>query len=958
MSENPPPFLAHLKLWPPDTCLVEQLVQALSGSDQRDFSSVGIVLPTRRLGTLTVAALSKKLGAIIPPTLFTFEDLLRQLTASDGRQCLSNEAWEMFISRMIELGDYAHLRPHHAKELRLLFDELILEEKTAHGFENLRAELSDNMLRDEIVLDLEVSKINEMEQLLQELFKQLAAGALRCPAQDSVERVNSLSAAALQQLLQERLGLTQLYLVGFTSLSLPMRRFLSLLSQSERAHIWLSAAPTLLAADSHPMEKIFATLGLEQRATSLSLRHHARPARIWQCDSPAAEVRQVLALVQQSLDAGVPPSAIGILVSSEATYGNLLRAYLKEINLTANVALSLPLAQAPLGQWLTCLQAACTAQAGQRARFAWHTHPITIELLTPDASEQDRRKLRRLVLASIQGGGNCEPPTTLPEYLTKAEALLKGWSSGSKRPLLAWTQDLQQLCAAVLSDKAHALRASSLECVAAFCRDAESIPSLRTQEIPASVFWSMTKQQLLGRDVRAVGEPLASVQVLNLTEARYFPFAKVFILGLTEGSFPKALPRDDLLDDYQKRCMGLSGWQMVEAIEEQTFRLFSARLPDLSFTYSLNQLNDTKVRSRFLDQLLIDNLATLAKGTWEAPQFWSAFIRPDEPRQMTQWQQEGQWPHDRSELFASMSATSAEHLIRCPYRYLLHRLHVDQVELPTDETDVRDEGEWLHQVLEAFFKAWPQDLSPETFSEFACQRLSALTRELGPDNIEHTGLYYHLQNFSWPRFAAHLVNIYGEDLARARGGHSELRLGQKPGAACASLSLAGLVVPVSGAIDRIDPMESGWIITDYKRQGLPLPYDLAHGISPQLVFYAAALPSISDDVLQDAPKVLGYWSILGGQWKPVGADQECKDEAAKTGLVSKRSPELSEQIKTVRGHLDWRARQLLEEKEPFYADASHCGRCSYQSICRRDDPSSFTQMQEQLLLAERLEAAP
>jgi len=80
--------------------------------------------------------------------------------------------------------------------------------------------------------------------------------------------------------------------------------------------------------------------------------------------------------------------------------------------------------------------------------------------------------------------------------------------------------------------------------------------------------------------------PARGIQVLSIVEARYVPFQVAIIIGCTEGNFPKALPADNLVDDWLKQRIGLPGWKYVEALEDTTFHLLAARLPHLELTYA------------------------------------------------------------------------------------------------------------------------------------------------------------------------------------------------------------------------------------------------------------------------------------------------------------------------------------------------------------------------------------
>lgn len=107
--------------------------------------------------------------------------------------------------------------------------------------------------------------------------------------------------------------------------------------------------------------------------------------------------------------------------------------------------------------------------------------------------------------------------------------------------------------------------------------------------------------------VRRVGYPFRGVQVLGLAESRYIPFDLVFLCGCVEGDFPRAMPKDLLVDPYIKYRLGLPGWDYVEAMEDTTFTLLASRVPRLVMSYPESKDFSPCVRSRFVDKVLLEN---------------------------------------------------------------------------------------------------------------------------------------------------------------------------------------------------------------------------------------------------------------------------------------------------------------------------------------------------------------
>ena len=132
--------------------------------------------------------------------------------------------------------------------------------------------------------------------------------------------------------------------------------------------------------------------------------------------------------------------------------------------------------------------------------------------------------------------------------------------------------------------------------------------------------WELVQSKILSMEIRGIGYPLEGVQVLRLIESRYVPFDVIFILGCNEGKFPKQLPKDYILDDWLKRRIGLPGWAYVEALEDTTFSLLKARIPQVELFYTQAEGNRNFSPSRFLEieKAQKGTVPTVYTSDWES----------------------------------------------------------------------------------------------------------------------------------------------------------------------------------------------------------------------------------------------------------------------------------------------------------------------------------------------------
>ena len=152
-----------------------------------------------------------------------------------------------------------------------------------------------------------------------------------------------------------------------------------------------------------------------------------------------------------------------------------------------------------------------------------------------------------------------------------------------------------------------------------------------------------------------------------------------------------------------------------------------------------------------------------------------------------------------------------------------------------------------------------------------------------------------------------------------------------------------------GYVDSLDDLGGVYLLTDYKRHSTPSKSDVKVGRSPQLLLYANALahlPMVRQIFLRHgetpyplARLIVGYWSIIKGEWIGIAAGRDAKAMAQELGLLPKRSKEsLEEFTDNLTAIWSWRHAQLFEQAGDFRPDPSECGYCAFAGVCRRDDP--------------------
>ena len=373
------------------------------------------------------------------------------------------------------------------------------------------------------------------------------------------------------------------------------------------------------------------------------------------------------------------PSNIAILITSEASYGKAFRSLLSGKKGFANVALASSLRESSLGTWLAMLIQMFAGEEDSKNFATFAAHPMTCDAL--DASEalsqMDRDSLYRTAIKeshrwrkdrAVSDDHAPAMKNYFGELSSRLQLLLDIEVSGARK-----NTHTRGSCTGLFlvvrffyRAPSHQTPESSLEVSAAssleeFYREIGTFERGDPINLSLAEFCQLLKTKLLSREVRTVGYPLKGVQILSLIEARYVPFEVLIVCGCREGLFPRALPADFLVDDWLKRQIGLPGWGYIESLEETTFRLLSQRSKRMELLYAKSDSGEETVRSRFLEHLLAQNLATLecwsTQGILEKhlflgtmPEDSSALARPLAAA--------GSLPIERSTLTQRLSATS------------------------------------------------------------------------------------------------------------------------------------------------------------------------------------------------------------------------------------------------------------------------------------------------------------
>ncbi len=940
---------AGLSLFPEDEPLLPLLAREIIAKHKHNLEKLLIILPTQRLATILLAMLAKEIGSFVPPKILTLEQFI-QSHIKPELKATSPMTQELLLSQLLLQNSYSHLRVGHEHELNQFFNDLTEMNLLDQAHEKMQAILADDFHKSNEHLQSLSTRVSEIFQLKDQYLEVLASKGRqsRCSleAQTAADLLDSPSLIA---------GHAWVYVACFTTIKEYFKPLLKELAERDHVSIWLSAKPHLLS-ELNPLGELADAIGLSQIAPKTGPKPK-RQIQIWHAESILAEVLLSLELAKKAMAAGIPASQIVILLTSEQTYGRLLKTLVAKTSLQANLAVSTSLKHASLGAFLEMLAERLCGNSSLELLTAIFTHPFGVSLCRSLAPQDST--IETTWIASALAQENTEHPALQSMINLFEEA--KATFHYLEKPLRDWLNDYTALIEKFLVPmRQKELDASLTSALEAFDKLAETfteLAALSNASMTFKHFVDLFHGQFSAMETRNIGYPLKGIQVLTLIESRYVPFEVAIVLGCIEGCFPKAMPKDHLIDNWFKQELGLPAWQYVEALEDTTFHLLKQNCKNLFLCYPKEAGKTAAVRSRFIERLLAER-ADL-KDCSGMPLIDATALERQE-RKLAQdgfphWRkQAGGYTSPRKPILSEFSASSLQMLLHCPYQFLLYSLKVKTNQRSNFEKEIA-EGIALHAVLEGFFTGKvkgkkilapiPNQIDKKKFRPYAQKRLVFLSQKIVP-NWHDSSLGRHLELFSYPRFIDHLETIWPETPDKTawqlpKKISKELAFGLKEQSQI-EIELKRATptkVAFKGVIDRVDEWDTGYLLTDYKRKNIPKGKDLAQGLYPQLIVYALSLENFPEGARSMDEGIVGYYSILDGTWQTQGAGQKARQWSVGTQIVQKNTRPLRELWNNLEKAWTRRLDLLEDESQNFIPEVGEaCTFCAYSGICRKEDP--------------------
>jgi ATP-dependent helicase/nuclease subunit B len=657
-------------------------------------------------------------------------------------------------------------------------------------------------------------------------------------------------------------------------------------------------------------------------ATAMSPRPQRAPAEAeaaldgvsWiESPAPAEEAAAIALIMRETLNHDGRTAA---LVTPDRGLARRVAARLRRWGIEVDDSAGTPLAATPVATFLRLVAEMVASGFDAVTLLACLKHPLACGGMTRETFRARVRDLDRLVLRGPSGAPG------LRSLRARIDARAREYAARGKddfaehsRALIPWLERVEGL-AAPLSEalargprhcaelaQAHVAVAEALaaddttpgadrlwqgeeaEAVAGFFADltdaVDGFPAVSGARYP-----ELLAALLAGRVVRPRFGRHPRLNIWGPLEARLQHADVIILAGLNEGTWPPDPGMDPWMSRQMRAAVGLSLPERRIGLAAHDFaQAFAA--PRVVLSRSQRFGGQPTVPSRWLLRLANTlNDKTVAKLKASGAQWLDRAARLDRDRPAIAPQRPLPCPPLPLRP-RKLSVTEVSTLQVNPYGvYARHVLGLDPLESIAADPGAAERGNFVHDVMEKFFKRFPSGVPGGGAEEF---RIAL--EEIGRECLVPVGIAPGLHAIWWPRFRDIARWVATQEVARRA-------FARQLAAECSGqlrIEAPGGDFLLRGRADRIDRLADGRLaIVDYKTGALPQPGDDKSGFAPQLPLLAAIAEAGAFAGLRPtAVGELAYWKLSGGEEggseKPFARDKDVTVEeavrAALDGLI-------------------------------------------------------------------------
>ena len=607
------------------------------------------------------------------------------------------------------------------------------------------------------------------------------------------------------------------------------------------------------------------------------------------CPSSREEAGAIALLMRESLEADGKRAA---LVTPDRALARRVAAELRRFGITVDDSGGVALSETPPGIFLRLTAAMIAEKLAPIPLASALKHPLAAGGLAPVAFRALARELEGAVLrgprpaagfkglrAALMANDDCDARTRsrLSSFISKLEKAAKRFAQLAARKratladlLAAHIAFAESLAATDAESGAQRLWAgeageAAADLIATLRESARDWPPIEGDSYPG-----LLESAMGGKVVRPRFGRHPRLFIWGLLEARLQHVERMILAGLNEETWPAAARADPWMSRPMRAKFGLPSPERRIGLSAHDFAQgFCA--PEVALTRASRVEGSPTVASRWL--LRLDAALGPSQSIPRATRYleWSRNLDDaGAPSPVGA-------PTPRPPAVArprELSVTDIETLIRDPYAVFARRilrLH------PLDPIDASpgaaERGSFIHDALDRFVAAHPGKLPDDAEAD-----LVELARDAYGDALERPGV----RAFWWPRFLR--IARWFVEFERARRAEGVSVIATECRGAI-ELALPARVFRLKAKADRVDRVDSGLVILDYKTGAVPSKKQVEAGLSPQLPLEAAIAERGGFDGVAASPvSALVYVRLTGRD--PAGEETPLDVDAAKFAAES------------------------------------------------------------------------
>jgi ATP-dependent helicase/DNAse subunit B len=296
--------------------------------------------------------------------------------------------------------------------------------------------------------------------------------------------------------------------------------------------------------------------------------------------------------------------------------------------------------------------------------------------------------------------------------------------------------------------------------------------------------------------------------------------------------------------------------------------------------------------------------------------------------------------------FQSLSPTSLEKFIKCPYSYLTNKLGVKQRNIIEDKK-LMLQGMWIHKVIECFFVGINEnglelgalDNNSEIALSDYLERIDVIADCLFDSEKIDFPSFYQVKFDAFPKLISWIFDL------------NQVSKADVIVSAEFDIAKLGVLFPndhnleikLIGKLDGLFDLDEINLFIDYKTSNAPSAKDVLKGLAPQLLVYAYVLTKDLhqqnkrlDKTLENS--VLAYWKVLGSELDISAVGIDVKSLETSIGKSGSKKPLVSDAFSNVLKLTNSRLDEVASTKMFKVDPGSHCDYCDFSNICRKNDP--------------------